>query len=72
MIESYYFDFKETGVKEIDLLLKVIADAGRSFHSIDGWTDECKSDLIEGYSCVDHIQNAANKAAFKLYILQGG
>jgi len=72
MIESYYFDFKETGVKEIDLILMTIAEAGGCFHSVDGWTDECKSYLIDGYSCVDHIQNAANKAAIKLKTLQGG
>jgi hypothetical protein len=57
---GYYISFGETGVPEIDLILKCIAAAGKGYHNIEGWNDR-REDTEASY--VDLIQEAANRAA---------
>lgn len=66
-IDSYYFSFKETGVRDIDRLLYTIAQAGKCFHCTSQWTEETSwkpldTDLI-GDNPIEWIQNAANDLA---------
>ncbi len=61
-MNAYYYHFDETGVRVIDEILSAVACAGKAYHHTDMWDD--KPDF-EGKkpSCVDNIQNAANRAA---------
>lgn len=59
-IRSYYFEFDETGVKEIDDLLVAVADAGGRCHHTVNWTET--SEYVDE-SCVAMIQRIANEGA---------
>lgn len=64
--DAYYFGFDETGVKEIDNILKAVASAGAIAHHTQEWNDEgyvngAGSDGV--ISPVDAIQEYANRAA---------
>ena len=57
MIEDTgFFNFKKTGVAEIDNILKEVDNAGEKCRTKD-WADD-----TEGLSFIDLIQDAANKA----------
>lgn len=61
---SGYVRFKETGIKEIDLILERVYSASRAYHHTSGWLepyDELKGENSETY--VDMIQQAADEAA---------
>ena len=61
-MRAYYYSFTPTGNKDIDAILSAVASAGKGSHHTEGWSDvhEWEDD---GFSAVDRIQNAANKAA---------
>ena len=59
-LSAYYYGFAPTGDTSIDLILAAVAKAGKAFHSTEYWTDD-----DHGPSCVDLIQEAANRAAAK-------
>ena len=62
-LDSYYFDFRPTGVPEIDLILGAVCHAGKMYHGTEGWTDGWR----EGEpSEIENIQKAANAAAAAL------
>lgn len=62
VIKSYYYSFKSTGVSAVDAVLCAVAQAGKSYHHTEGWSDD---DYGSG-SCADHIQAAADKLAAEL------
>lgn len=64
-MDAYYFGFKSTGVREIDLIISAVACAGKAYHFTEDWNDKTDSgyEPHEGESPVDWIQMAANKAA---------
>lgn len=64
-MDAYYYGFEPTGVREIDVILSAVANAGKGYHHTRGWTDEDMGDQppFRGKSYVDWIQNAANDAA---------
>jgi hypothetical protein len=55
---SGYLLFKDTGVKEIDLILGAVYSASRACHHTSGWIEG-----EEGETYVDNIQRKANEAA---------
>lgn len=58
---SGYLLFKDTGVKEIDLILGAVYSASRAYHHTSGWIEG-----EDGETYADKIQQAANEAA-KIY-----
>ncbi len=66
-MSAYYYSFKPTGVREIDLILSAVAEAGKGYHHTDSWGDEFGWDMesphFTGNSYIEWIQNAANAAA---------
>ena len=54
--DTGFFNFKKTGVAEIDNILKEVDNAGEKCRTKD-WADD-----TEGLSFIDLIQDAANKA----------
>ena len=69
-MDAYYYQFFETGILEVDLILSAIACAGKVFHHTRDWyEDVCPDDYdskLIGDTPIEWIQNAANKAAEKL------
>ena len=64
IMDGYYYSFKATGVREVDQILSAVAIAGRHHHHTEGWEDvNMLSDDEEYFSCVDLIQEMANRAA---------
>ena len=65
-MSAYYYEFSETGVDEIDLILSAVACAGRLHHHTENWNEGGGPlDGHAGNTPIDWIQNAANKAAKK-------
>lgn len=63
-MDAYYYSFKPTGVREIDLILSAVACAGKSYHHTESWNEEaCEREGLSGTSPIEWIQNAANEAA---------
>lgn len=63
-MSAYYYGFKPTGVREIDLILSAIACAGKSYHLTEDWNDDTNGpDYLVGRTPVEWIQNAAVDAA---------
>jgi hypothetical protein len=64
-MHAYYYDFGETGVREIDLILSAVACAGKAFHGTEDWNEQCdyRPEALRGDTPVDWIQNAADDAA---------
>jgi hypothetical protein len=63
-MNAYYFQFEPTGVREVDMILSAIADAGHTFHHTEDWNDENEACAPHvGKTPVEWIQNAANAAA---------
>jgi len=60
-MNAYYYSFKETGDRSIDLILSAVASAGKGSHHTDQWSD-VPYGRDDGLTLVDHIQNAANNA----------
>ena len=68
-MDAYYYSFRTTGVREIDLILSAVACAGKAYHHTDGWqnkTPKYHDKFVEGETPEEWIQNAANKAAAKM------
>lgn len=57
-LRAYYYAFTPTGNADIDLILAAVASAGKMYHHTDGWSDD-----DYGPSCIELIQEAANRAA---------
>lgn len=71
-MDAYYYGFKPTGVREVDLILSAIACAGKSFHLTEDWDDEANGpDYLVGRTPIDWIQNAAVAAAKEIKALRG-
>ena len=58
---AYWFSLDKTGVSEIDEILRLIAEAGKAYHSTEFWNDAY--DESDEPSYIERIQEAANKAA---------
>lgn len=61
-IDAYYYRFIATRCGEIDAVLEAVARAGRMFHHTSQWNES----PFGGKTCVQEIQDAANKAATTL------
>ncbi len=72
-LRAYYYSFAPTGQREVDLILHAVARAGKAFHHTSQWTEDEMAEFYEhceGNTCVEWIQNAANKAAAELATLR--
>lgn len=72
-LNAYYYSFAPTGQREVDLILHAVARAGKAFHHTSQWTEDEMAEFYEhceGNTCVEWIQNAANKAAAELAALR--
>ena len=66
-MDAYYYDFMDTGVPEIDLILSAVACAGKAFHHTEDWMEETNPyPGHSGATPIEWIQNAADKAAREL------
>jgi hypothetical protein len=57
-LNAYYYSFTPTGDDDVDLILAAVAYVGNISHHTEKWSDN-----ILGVSCVDVIQEAANRMA---------
>lgn len=64
-MDAYYYSFTETGVRSVDEMLSAVAVAGKAYHHTEGWT-EVAPWYNDGKSYVDHIQDAAARAAAEI------
>ena len=66
-LDAYYYEFDQTGVREIDVILSAVACAGKAAHHTEDWGEWVNNPErygpFRGPSPVDWIQNAANDAA---------
>lgn len=72
-LNAYYYSFAPTGQRVVDLILHAVARAGKAFHHTSQWTEDEMAEFYEhceGDTCVEWIQNAANKAAAELATLR--
>lgn len=60
-IESEYFSFTATGVSAVDDVLEAVAQAGKSYHHTQSWSDN-----DYGPSCAEQIQAAADRLSTAL------
>jgi hypothetical protein len=67
-LEAYYYEFKPTGVKEIDRILCAVSCAGKAYHNTEDWNEKTfpYDSVLRGETPIEWIQNAANDAAMKL------
>lgn len=56
--DAYYYSFQSTGSPDVDLILAAVAYAGSRYHNTENWGED-----DNGPSCIDLIQEAANRAA---------
>lgn len=58
---GYYYSFGGTGEPLIDDVLEQVRSAGKCYHHTDGWNEPME--WADGKSCVDLIEEAAQKSA---------
>jgi len=69
-MDAYYYSFTPTGVEAVDRLLNAIAWAGKAYHSTDSWGETIEPyPHCEGKTCIEWMQNAANRAAREFQVL---
>ena len=58
-MNAYFYSFRCTGVREIDMILSAVASAGKAYHNTEDWNNDDGPWL----SPVEKIQVEADKAA---------
>lgn len=67
-MDAYYYGFKKTSSRAVDVILSAVACAGKAYHHTESWCDDTApyEHCHSGNTPKEWIQNAANEAAAKL------